>query len=247
MSPVKKNSKARRIFQEVVEQVADIYIYLLIFYAACSLLGCFFDRWETFFNWPAFHASVIVLGILSLFSVKGKKFIQAKKKTAKHLWPGWRKAFGQQAAVKEIFRGLKGVGLKFNKANLRKLLIVFKNFIFLLLKLVNEKVKKFQKKDFLKIAFILFILVGSLFKGIGPVSFLILGYGLATVLFGLPLVLTAFLTGLFFIFCPILTIAKKEAWTGLAAVYAYYFLIIVVATQLREYCRKERPKKVIHS
>lgn len=232
MSRVKKESKARRIFQQVAEQVAEIYLYLLIFYALSSLMGYFFERWELFFNWPAFHTSIIILGVLSLFSAKGKKFLQDNKKRVKKFLPSPWKTLSKKTAAREL---LKGFGSKCSIHNFKKILVAFKNFGLLLFRQIEKKAKNFHKKEYLKIIFILLILIILFFEGAGLLDSLILGYGLAALLFIFPISLTAVLAGLFFIFCPILTIFKQEALTGQIAVYGYYFLLIAVATQIRIY------------
>ena len=81
----------------------------------------------------------------------------------------------------------------------------------------------------------------ALFKGLGVVDFLVLFYALTSFIFvwnsrwagGAALVLLAS--------CPVLLILKKEVWAENVAVYAYYFLVIVVITQIREVRKAKLP------
>ena len=84
------------------------------------------------------------------------------------------------------------------------------------------------------------ILAYSLYKGLGPIDFLVFGYALVSVLFVLESRIAAVIALLFLVSCPVLLILKKASLAEAMAVYTYYFLIIVVVTQLREYWREAR-------
>ena len=219
MSQKKTDEKFGRILDLVLEQIADVYLYFLGFYIVCLIMSLFLERWQGFFNWPAFHAAVVALGILSLASEKGKKFILSQSKLIK---------FG------------RGPKLGFVKTMLKSLTL------FILLKIL-WKIKTLTKKDYLKIGLILLISIYFLSKEINPINFLVLAYALVSILFIIESRISASIALLFLISCPILLILKKEGIAETMAIYAYYFLVITVVTQIREYWREEKLKKVIHS
>ena len=212
------NEKFKTIFELVLEQIADIYLYFLEFYVVCLILSYFFERWKLFFNWPAFHLSVIFLGILSLISKQGREFILSQKKPLFEL-------------------------IKFPKSIFTIIKSIAKNLVFL----TASKLKRLKKRDYLKFVSILLILIYSLSKGINPINFFILAYALVSILFVIESRIAAGIALLFLTSCPILLIFKKEAMAETIAIYAYYFLVITVITQIREYWQEERAKKVIHS
>ncbi len=212
------NKRFKTIFELVLEQIADIYLYFLGFYVVCLILSYFFGRWKLFFNWPAFHLSVIFLGILSLISKQGREFILSQKKPL----------FGLIKFPKSIFTIIKSIA---------------KNLVFL----TASKLKQLKKKNYLKFVSILLILIYSLSKGINPINFFILTYALVSILFVIESRIAAGIALLFLTSCPILLIFKKEAMAEQMAIYAYYFLVITVVVQIREYLREEKEKKVIHS
>ncbi len=56
------------------------------------------------------------------------------------------------------------------------------------------------------------------------------------------------IVGASFIFlasCPVLVIYKRENIAELTAVYAYYFLLMVVILQVKEYLEESRKKKIV--
>ena len=212
------NEKFKTIFELVLEQIADIYLYFLEFYVVCLILSYFFERWKLFFNWPAFHLSVIFLGILSLISKQGREFILSQKEPLFEL-------------------------IKFPKSIFTIIKSIAKNLVFL----TASKLKRLKKRDYLKFVSILLILIYSLSKGINPINFFILAYALVSILFVIESRIAAGIALLFLTSCPILLIFKKEAMAETIAIYAYYFLVITIITQIRECWQEERAKKVIHS
>ena len=284
----KTNKKIFKTFNLVLEQISEVFPYILGFYVVCLILSYFFERWKLFFNWPVFHISVILLGILVLVGrqrerlfillsgIKRKKFFEYQKKIPKYTLPKFR---SQSIAIKGpqiklsfikstlvllkdkwgnawgIFKRLlfisRGVFIVIIK-EIIKLLGNFFIFIFqetkrLLFGTIQNLAEKLTGKNLIKIGFLAIVLIFSLFRQINPINFLVLAYALISVLFILESRIAAVIVLLFLISCPILLIFKKMPIAEATAVYAYYFLIIATATQLREYWRETRPKKVIHS
>lgn len=212
------NEKLKTIFELVLEQIADIYLYFLGVYVVCLTLSYFFESWRLSFNWPVFHLSIIFLGILSLLSKRGREFILSQKKPLFEL-------------------------IKFPKSIFTIIKSIAKNLV----SPTVSKLKRLTKKNYLKIILIIVILIYTLIKGIEVINFFILAYALVSILFVIESRIAAGIALLFLTSCPILLIFKKEAMAETMAIYAYYFLVITVITQIREYWREERTKKVIHN
>ena len=223
MKRKKTNQKIFKISNLVLQQITEVFPYILGFYVICLILSYFFERWKLFFNWPVFHSSVIILGVLSLLSKKGKRFLFF---------------LIQRRLIREKFINFvtKFKLFKLSEIKPRNLVI----FVF-------ARIRKLSEISYIKIGFIIIILAYSLYKGLNLIDFLVFSYALVSIAFILESRIAAVIALLFLISCPVLLILKKAPFAEAMAVYAYYFLIITVATQLREYCRKERPKKVIHS
>lgn len=84
----------------------------------------------------------------------------------------------------------------------------------------------------IKIAIILAILIFALTKNIGVIDFIVLAYALASVLFILESRISAGLAIVLLVACPLFLMFKKDAVAETLAVYAYYFLVITVITQI---------------
>ncbi|MEK9153654.1 MAG: hypothetical protein AAB723_03590 [Patescibacteria group bacterium] len=211
MKRKKTNNKSFKILNLVLEQITEFFPYILGFYIVCLVLSYFFERWKLFFNWPVFHSSVIILGVLVLLNKKGKRFFLNQRRLTRGKF------------IKFILK------FKLSEIKPRSLII----FIF-------ARIKKISKIGYIKIGFIIIILSYLLYKGAGPIDFLIFGYALVSILFILKSRIAAAIALLFLISCPILLSLKKGPIAEVTAVYAYYFLVIATLTQLREYWREER-------
>lgn len=105
------------------------------------------------------------------------------------------------------------------------------------------KIKTLDKKDFLKIGIMIFILLFAVSKNIEVINFGILAYALISVLFIIESRIAASIALLCLIYTPILLINKEEARAEIMAIYVYYFLVIAVITQIREYKKEVHPVK----
>ena len=99
---------------------------------------------------------------------------------------------------------------------------------------IYSKLAGLSLRTWLKILFIGLVLIFSLFKGIEVLDFLVLFYALISFLFILDSRVSAGLALVFLASCPLLLIFKQDVFAESAAVYAYYFLVITVLTQIRE-------------
>ena len=102
-----------------------------------------------------------------------------------------------------------------------------------------SKLARLDRRTWLKIIFIIIISALAFYKSIGVIDFLVLFYALISALFILDSRIAAGAALLLLAACPFLLIFKKDVWAEGAAVYAYYFLVITVVTQVRE-LKKEK-------
>lgn len=93
--------------------------------------------------------------------------------------------------------------------------------------------RKVSAADYAKLAVITAVLAFSLFEGIDMLSFLILLFGLVSFLFKLDMRIAAGCGLIFLVVTPVLLAFNEGGFAEEAAVYAYYFLVIAVVTQLR--------------
>jgi len=107
------------------------------------------------------------------------------------------------------------------------------NFIYL-------KLKNLDRRTWLKIFIIAVILIIALIKGIEVLNFLVLLYALISVLFIVDSRYSAGVALVFLISCPFLLILKKDILAENSAIYAYYFLVITVLTQIRELQKEKK-------
>jgi len=205
-------AKIKRIIKLVLNDIAEIYLYFLTFYIISLVLSYFFESWKLFFNWKAFHISVIVLGILSLLSDKGKEFILSQKKLIK-------------------FKGQ--VRLDFIKEILKSLIAPF-----------VQRLRTFNKKDLLKVGIIILVLTYALHRGMSVIDFFVLAYALVSILFIVDSRIAGVIALTCLASCPFFLIFKKETIAETMAIYAYYFLVITVLTQMREYIKEKEGVKI---
>lgn len=103
---------------------------------------------------------------------------------------------------------------------------------------VYGQIQKLTRNDFIKITIMAAILGFALYKGIDIINFLILVYGLASVLFVMEGRISAAIALAFLILTPIFLIIGNSISAEKMAVFAYYFLVIAIFTQIREYSRE---------
>jgi len=99
---------------------------------------------------------------------------------------------------------------------------------------VRSRLSRLRGRTWLKILFIVAIMIFAAFKGVGVIDFFVLLYALVSFLFVLDGRWSAAAALLLLASCPVLLILKKDPWAESVAIYAYYFLVITVLTQIRE-------------
>jgi len=107
---------------------------------------------------------------------------------------------------------------------------------------LNRIVKKIQDKRkliinlviiLIKLIIILSFLTYAILRGIHLINFLILLFGLIAFFFRVDIILVGIISLLFLLLCPILLHFGNDELAELFALYAYYFLIIMVIVQLK--------------
>ncbi len=65
-----------RIFERVVDDVAELFPYLFLFYIFSLVIAVIFPTWKQFFYWPGFHGSIGALGGIALCGERGRLFFR---------------------------------------------------------------------------------------------------------------------------------------------------------------------------
>jgi len=220
--------------REMNEKIRGFYPFFLGFYLLSSAVAFFSPAWSQFFYWPAFHAAAVIFTVLFLLTLKfdfRENFLMRRApKGFKLFKAALSLAGGQMARTSAVSRYFS---VACGRSAWRLLLAAGNYFV--------KRIRLVTRQSWIKIVVIAIVLVCALFKGLGVVDFLVLFYALTSFIFvwnsrwagGAALVLLAS--------CPVLLILKKEVWAENVAVYAYYFLVIVVITQIREVRKAKLP------
>lgn len=204
-------------------KIREFYPYFLGFYLLSLFVAIFSRTWHSFFYWPAFHGAIIIFTVLFLLTIKFNFHLNLKFKL--NLKLGERSVSWRMITVR-TFRFLVYLAGRFFQIawRLAKAVLLF----------VFKKIAELPLKVKLKISVIIAILAFALFKSIGVLDFLVLAYALISVLFVIESRLAAGAALILLASCPLFLILKKDTFAETAAVYAYYFLMITVLTQIRE-------------
>lgn len=102
------------------------------------------------------------------------------------------------------------------------------------------KIKRVHYSENLKRAIVVAIVGFSLYKGMSIPNVLVLGYALCAVLFIGDVRISGGLALLFLSLIPFLLVLHKDTLAENIAVYVYYFLVLTVFGQIKEYARERR-------
>jgi len=217
--PKRINSKI--LLAELKEKIRNFYPYLLGFYLLSLVVANFWKDWSRFFNWPAFHGVIIFFTLILIstfkFKIHLKNYFKIKDfKLRRHF----------------IITITKNSAHRFYK-ELRKYF-----------SLIYAKLASLSRRTWLKIFIIAIVLILAIFKEIAIFDFLVLVYALISVLFILDSRYAAGTALVFLAACPFLLILKKDLWAESSAIYAYYFLVITVITQIRELKKEDKKSSI---
>jgi len=210
-------SKFSLIIKELVRDIGKFYPFFLFFYVVAIFVTHVSHVWDKIFYWPAFHTAVGFMTFVAIVYYQSK-IKEISKKSGGTMRGGY----------KSFSTTLKNYASK-------TLFVI--NFI-------ETKIIDFLWSlgwlNYLKIMAVMLIVGYASIKGTDPFSLLVLGYGLASVFWILESRIAASLALGFLIIIPVLLAFKASALAELIAVFAYYFLVITVVTQIREYKRDQR-------
>lgn len=265
----RKKINLKYVWQDFINNIWSAYFYLLGFYAFSRFLSLYAESWRHC-NWRAFDIFIICVSILSLFHPSVISFI---KRLAIFLRQGakeWKTGLSKiklsdvNLIKKDFGRGVF-YGIKSSAHFLAQRIFsairlaakIIKSFLAKILHLAQlaghktgvffiSRVKKIHWSKILAFKlFLIIILMGfALSKNIAMIDFWILLYALLSILFIIESRIAASLALICLICCPFLLVFKQDILAEAMAVYAYYFLIITVLTQIRE-IKKEGEKKSV--
>ncbi|MDP2944307.1 MAG: hypothetical protein Q8N57_01875 [bacterium] len=232
---MKEKIDLKILWEELREKIREFYPYFFGFYLLSLVVSIFSKTWRSFFYWPAFHGALIIFTILFLLTFKLNWRPNFKLNlNLKNLKP--------RLNLKENYLLWRAIFLKVFKLTI----ILVREFFRIIGRLaenyflfIKKKISAVSRRSWLKIVIIAAILIFALFKGIGVLDFLVLFYALISFLFVLDSRAAAGLALILLASCPFLLIFKKDILAESVAIYAYYFLIITVLTQIRE-LKKEK-------
>lgn len=230
-----KEGKAKRVFTLAADDIAAFFPYFFGFYLIALFLSLFFPAWQGFFYWPAFHAGVVMFGVMSWWSGRARSF---RERVAAMFRVG---AEVGKSASSDITRSGIGVAQQIVWRISQRIGDIAKVAVLVAAKLFHLYLKKairFQKglrrKDYVRGAIVATILMTSLFFNADPIDFFVLAFGLVSVLFRLDMRIAAAGALAFLVAAPTALIFNQDAAGEVFAVYAYYFLVIAVATGVSE-------------
>lgn len=219
-------NKVKKVIGLVLDDIADFFPYFFTFYIVSLLLSFVFKSWALFFNWQIFYLSIFVLGILSLLSKRTKK---GHIKLA-------------VICIILIYSLSKGIGVS-NFTALSYILVTIFFFInnrnpWTFIRGIYVQFSKFNLKKFwgygsakLGIYFSHKILKTQLGRAHSVVS-------MQDIIKKIVAVIALILLAL----CPLFLIYKKDGIAEMFATYAYYFLLVIVIIQIRDYFTSKKTK-----
>lgn len=222
---------------ELAGEIKIIYPYFLGFYLISLVLALIFKTWRSFFYWPGLNVSIIMVTILFIFSLDFPRinWRQPMQSLVHFFVANWRRPISALARVL-IFSWRQLVWTL-----VRVFVLLFKELL-LALTVVRQESSQITKRDWLKIIAISLIVIFSLTRTINVLELAVLVYGLLAFFFVLDSRLAAGLALVSLAMCPVLLFFKRDIWAESTAVYAFYFLVITVLTQIRELRHDEGTK-----
>lgn len=213
----------RQILQsEIKKRVRDFYIYFLAFYLFSVFFSFFSKIWSGFFYWPAFHGAIFFYTLLFIFSFEAKI------------------NFKRDSKFKNLYLQSRLEFISLTQNSAYKARIQFKKYFHYLYK----RLSSLSLRAWIKIFIIAVVLIFAIYYETEVIEFLVLLYALISILFILDSRYAAGAALVFLISFPFLIIFKEDAVAELSAIYAYYFLVITVITQIRELKKEENNNKI---
>lgn len=225
--------KTRNILKFLLNDIAEIFPLLFVFYAVAFLLSLVFESWTLYFSWPIFHVNILILGLLSFLSEYGREKIFPFIHFAK-------------TEIKKVFLSKQKIEYKhiviYIISTIKRFLVGLLKIIIKIIALALD-IRKQGFKNYLKFILLAVILSYATIKGANVIELLIWIYAFRAIFIGIDSRISAGIALIFLASCPVLLILKKEVLAEQSAVFAYYFLVILVITQIIELRRESRANK----
>lgn len=228
--------KIIRILKLVADDVASIFPYFLAFYLISLFVSIFFTAWRGYFYWPAFHASVIGLALISLGSWKFKNFWKGVLEVSGKAGDGSFEIVNDGTILRRVV-GVSRRGKEKGKIVVGRMAVIFYAVVMPVRGKVLFWKKNLGRSGYIKLAVMLVILAFSLFQGIYVIDFFVLLFGLLSALFVLDMRISAGCALVLLAACPFLLVFNQNGIAEAVAVYAYYFLVIAVFTGIGDYIK----------
>ena len=228
--------------EELRLRIRDFYPYFLGFYILCLLIALFSENWRELFYWPGLHGSFIFFTLIFLATFKLSKF---SSKLALVLKQADEEATLARPGVIANLNGLRTPAKESSRflyhflVSTSAWLSEFGRRVFFAL---FNRLKALSFVAWLKILTIALVLVVAIFKSASAWELITILYALISVLYILDSRWSAGVALLYLASCPVLLFLDRGALAESAAVYAFYFLVITVLTQLQELRREERSR-----
>lgn len=181
------------------------------------------NSFENFY--PYFLIFYIISVFISLFSLNWEAFFY---------WPAFHVItliftifFISITNVKIGFKGKRIIKLGFNNKKIISGIVMVINSC-------QQKISALSRASLIKILIIIAVLIFSLYQQIDLVNFLILAFGLISVLAPVDNRWSAGAALIFLASCPVLLITKNDILAEKSAIFAYYLLVISVLTMIHE-------------
>ncbi len=210
--------KARNILNFFLNDIAEIFPFLFIFYATVFILSLAFESWQWYFNWPIFHVNILILGLLSFLSESGRE---------------------------KVFSLIHSGKIKLIKLKKATFKATAKSLLSFIVKIFAAALGIRQRgiKSYLKFVLLAIVLSFAISRGANVIELLILFYAFRAIFVGINSRLSGLLAAAFLAGSIGLTIIKKNVWAEQPMIFAFYFFIIFIISQIVESREVRRGKK----
>ena len=242
-----KNNKLEwsAFWDELKSRIRDFYPYFLGFYLLCLLIAIFSHTWRGFFNWPGLHGSFLLFTLLFLATFRFDLALKKADLPSFRSGPIWGKfnfaSFRPVLFLKKPDFSFFYLGLARLRVFSRQLGSFIRRLTFLLVRLGRQiffaiwnRLRKISWRGWLKIAVVALVLVAAIWNEADTWELLVAFYAAVSILYALDSRLSAGAALIYLTTCPLLLFLDRPRLAESAAVYAFYFLVITVVTQMRE-------------
>ena len=221
-----KNNKLEwsALWDELKGRIREFYPYFLGFYILCLLIAAFSRTWRGFFYWPGFHGWFVFFTVVFLTTFRLK--FSLPKINIYFRKPDLSSGRRLVNRLNDIIRSLLSFALKFGTAiGQLGLRITFSIF---------NRLREITWRGWLKILVVASVLIMAIWQEVNSWELLTIFYAALSILYIFDSRLSAGAALIYLTACPLLLWLDRPSLAESAAVYAFYFLVITVATQMRE-------------